>query len=71
MFTGIGCLKAHSHCRLKKTAKPQAPQRCIANALQKPFKEKLVTTAQDIITPLGEDETVEWCNSFVLVLKPN
>ena len=26
---------------------------------------------QDIITPLGVDERAEWCNSFVLVLKPN
>ena len=25
----------------------------------------------DIITPLGVDETVEWCNSFVLVPKAN
>ena len=25
----------------------------------------------DIITPPGVDETAEWCNSFVLVLKAN
>ena len=25
----------------------------------------------DIITPLGVDETAEWCNSFVLVPKAN
>ena len=25
----------------------------------------------DIITPLGVDESVEWCNSFVLVPKAN
>ena len=25
----------------------------------------------DIITPLGVDETAEWCNSFVLVAKAN
>ena len=25
----------------------------------------------DIITPLGVDETAEWCNSFVLVSKVN
>ena len=25
----------------------------------------------DIIAPLGIDETAEWCNSFVLVPKPN
>ena len=28
-------------------------------------------TKQDIIAPLGVDETVEWCNSFVLVPKVN
>ena len=25
----------------------------------------------DIIAPLGMDETAEWCNSLVLVPKPN
>ena len=38
----------------------------------KPFKEELEKLKrQDIITPLGIDETVEWCNSFVLVPKAN
>ena len=44
----------------------------MAYVLQKPFKEELKwLQEQDIITPLGVDETAEWCNSFVLVLKAN
>ena len=38
----------------------------------KPFKEKSKhLQKQDIIAPLGADETAEWCNSFVLVPKAN
>ena len=41
-------------------------------ALQKSFKEELECLKKmDIITPLGIDEMVEWCNSFVLVPKAN
>ena len=40
--------------------------------LQKPFRDKLDRSQQlDIITPLGVDEMAKWCNSFVLVPKPN
>ena len=47
-----------------------APLRCVAYALQKPFEEELEQLQkQEIIAPLGIDETAEWCNSFVLVLK--
>ena len=36
------------------------------------FKEELDHLQRmDIITPLGVYETVEWCNSFVLVPKAN
>ena len=45
----------------------QVPLRCVTYTLQKPFEEKL----NDIIVPLGIDETAEWCNSFVLVPKSN
>ena len=38
---------------------------------QKLFKDEFEwLQQQDIITHLGMDETVEWCNSFVLVSKP-
>ena len=40
--------------------------------LQKPFEEEMKRLQkQDIITPLGVDETSEWCNSFALVPKAN
>ena len=59
--------------QLKPNSKPyQVPPRCVAYALQKPFKEELEQLQKmDIITPLGVDKTVEWCNSFVLVPKAN
>ena len=48
------------------------PPRCVAYVLQKPFKDELDWLQQmDIITPLGVDETLEWCNRFVLVPKAN
>ena len=38
----------------------------------KKFKEELEhLQGMDIITPLGVDETAEWCNRFVLVPKAN
>ena len=48
------------------------PPRCVAYALQKPFKDELDWLQKlDIITPLWVDKTEEWCNSFVLVPKAN
>ena len=48
------------------------PQRCVAYALQKPFKDELERLKQqDIITPPAVDKMSEWCNSFVLVTKAN
>ena len=41
-------------------------------ALQKPFEEDLIRLQkQDIIAPLGVDETAEWYSSFVLVPRAN
>ena len=59
--------------QLKPNSKPyQAPPKHVAYVLQKLFKEELEQLQKmDIITPLGVDETVEWCNSFVLVPKAN
>ena len=53
--------------QLKPDSKPyQVPLRYMAYALQKPFKEELERLQkQDIIAPLGVDETSKWCNSFV------
>ena len=46
---------------VKLDSKPyQVPLRCVAYALQKPFKEELEwLQQQDIITSLGVDETAE------------
>ena len=44
----------------------------MAYRLQKPFEEELKhLQKQDIIAPLGVDETAEWYNSFVLVPNEN
>ena len=71
VFNGIGCFDGTFSLQLKLDCKPyQVPLRCVA--LQKPFEEELKRLQkQDIIVPLGVDETVEWCNSFVLVPKAN
>ena len=73
VFNGIGCFDGTFLFQLKLDSKPyQAPSTCMAYALQKPFKEELKhLQKQDIIAPLGVDETAEWCNSFVLVPKTN
>ena len=73
VFNGIGCFEGTFSLQLKPDSKPyQAPPMCVAYALQEPFKEELRCLQEmDIIMPLGVDETLEWCNSFVLVSKAN
>ena len=60
IFNGIGCFDGMISLQLKPESKPyQAAPRHIAYALQKPFKDELERLQQqDIITPLGIDETV-------------
>ena len=42
VFNGIGCFKGTFLLQLKPDSKPyQVPPRCVAYALQKPFKEEL------------------------------
>ena len=49
----------------------QALLRCMAYAVQEVFKKELQRLKQqDIIRPLGIDETAEWYNRFVFVPKP-
>ena len=71
VFKGIGCFKGTFSLQLKPDSKPyHAPLRHVAYALQKPFKDELDWLQKlDMITPLGVDRTVEWCNSLVLVPK--
>ena len=73
VFNGIGCFEGTFSLYLKPDSKPfQAPPRHVAYALQKPFKDELDWLQKlDIIIPLWVDETLEWCNSFVLVPKTN
>ena len=73
VFNGVGCFDGTFSLQLKPGSKPhQVPPRHVAYGLQKSFKEELeLLQKQDIITLLGVDETVEWCNSFVLVPKSN
>ena len=70
---GIGCFEGTFSLQLKLDSKPyQGSPRCVAYVLQKPFKEELEHLKKmDIITPLGVDKLVEWCNSFMLVPKAN
>ena len=73
VFNGTGCFEGTFSLQLKPDSKPYlVPPRCMAYALQKPFKEKLEQLQEmDIIAPLGVDEMAEWCNSFVVVPKAN
>ena len=69
----LGASKAHSLYSSSQTANcTKCHPRHVVYALQNPFKEGLDQLQKmDIITPLGVDEMVEWCNSFVLVPKAN
>ena len=73
VFNVIVCFDSTFSLQLKLDSKPcQVPPRHVAYTLHKPFEEELKRLQkQDIIAPLGIDETSEWCNSFVLVLKEN
>ena len=73
LFNGIGCFNGTFSLQVKPNSQPyQAHLRCIAYALHHPFKEELeCLQQQDIMAPLGIDETAEWCKSLALVPKPN
>ena len=71
--SGIECFEGTFSLKVKEPIQPhQASPRKVAYALQEPFKEELHRLQKQwIIVPLGVDETLEWCNSFVIVLKAN
>ena len=57
--------------QVKRDIRPyQVPPRCVAYALQKPFKDELDWLQKYHYTTRA-DEMAEWCNSFVLVPKAN
>ena len=73
VFSQLGCFDGTFSLQVKPDSKlNQKPLRHVAYALQNPFREELEQLQQqDIIAPLGMDETTEWCNGFALVPKPN
>ena len=73
VFNCIRCFEGTFSLQLKPDSKPyKAPPRHVTYVLQELFKEELRQLQEmDIITPLGVDETLEWCKSFVLVPKSN
>ena len=70
--SGIGCFGGIFSLQIKDDSWPyQAPRRVVF-VLQEPLKEELERLQkQQIIVPLGMDETLEWCNIFVLVPNVN
>ena len=72
VFTGMGCFRGTFSQWFKDDAKPyQVLLRCTAYILQESLKKELKRLElHQILAPLGVDETVEWCNSFVIVPSP-
>ena len=69
----IGCFEGKFSLQVKPDSKlyQVTPKMC-SLCTTKPFKEELEWLhQQDIITPLGMDETAEWCDYFVVVPTPN
>ena len=63
VFNSIGCFEGTVSLQFKPDSSPyQAPPRCVAYVLQKPFKDELDQLQRmDIITPLGFEAMAEWC----------
>ena len=67
-------LQGHVSLQVTEGAKPYlALPSCMEYALQEPIKKELGCPQEmQIIVPVGVEKTSErWCNSFVLVPKPN
>ena len=73
VFTGLSCFNETFSLQVNEGAKPyQTHLMYMVYVLQKQFKDELDwLQKQQIIVHLGEDDTSEWCKSFVLVSKPN
>ena len=70
-FTSIGCFKGTFKLQVREGSHPyQALPRRVAYALQEQLWEELDRLQKhQIIVPLDTDETLEWCNIFILVPK--
>ena len=66
-------LKGTFSSKVKDSAKPhQVQQRHATYTLQQPFKKELERLQeQQVLASIGLYETAEWCNSFIIVPKPN
>ena len=62
LFKGIGCSDGKFSLQVTLDSKQYlVSPRCVAGALQKPFKEELEQLQQkDIKTLLGTDDTAQW-----------
>ena len=71
VFFSMRCFKGTFSLQVNDDMKPnQAPQGCVACALEEHF-EKSLTVNGWIIVPLGVNDTTEKYNRFVLGHKPN
>ena len=66
-------LQGHFLTQSQRRHKPhQVPPNHVAYRLQESFyKELKRLQEQQMLMPLWVDETAEWCNSFILMPKPN
>ena len=71
VFTGFGCFDGtHIHYILNQIVNHATFPLDMSLMSCKSHSKWLEQLQQQDITPLGMDETAEWCNSFVLVVKP-
>ena len=73
LFFGIGCFQGTFSLQVTEGSHPyQVPRKRVAYTVQKPLKEEPEwLQKQQVIVPLGLDETSEWCIGFVLVPRAN
>ena len=65
-FLELGILMTHSYCRQSQQGSDTSPTKVCSLYIIKSFKEEVQwLQQQDITTPVGIDETVEKCKSFV------
>ena len=66
----VECFEGIFYLQVKENSWPYQVPRRVVYVLQEPLMEELERLKmQQIIVPAGMDETLEWCNSFVLVSK--
>ena len=73
IFSGIECFEGTFRLKVKDDSYLYlVSHRRVANVFQEPIKKDLDRLEkQQILVPLGMDETLEWCKIFVLFPKAN